>query len=504
MSEAVIEIDRMPLNFVAAASADRVAQSARRIRDAIARVVPSAIASICGSELHAGTSIVFIDRLDVQCSVAAHWSEDVVAEAFAGQLVRALAAERSLGQPLAFRDRAEYLSAFFAAAVDGHAFSRWWLDEFEGLSALPVSACFRTLIANEGALAWEALCRLSADCQRRIVSALAPADADRMLADVSRYPPGRLAPMRTLMSAIDAAMAIPLPTRSHRLIAALIQVARTDATAVCAKNLAALGAIDRLIDAARRGLLPDPPDDTGTAMMAAWHAAGVDTSDIAIAMELEVAPLVERVRALRSRLPEPAEDLFDFTPFGGALVLAVVLNRTGWWSGWRDALAAGFGEHADALAAWLALAVTARALNPRNSAAIEGDPVLRRVFGVPDALRSPSSRRDVKRALATALSAADPAVSAGARPRQLGSQLMCWSNALLFECGRRIPGCDGASPAYLRAQCLSFPAAVARDGSAARLGRPPLDVLLRLSGLKRGRVTLPGGPTIVLAEGMHS
>jgi len=505
MSESIIEIDRMPLNFVAAASPDRVERISLRIRDAIARALPSAIASACGRELDADTSIVFIDRLDVQCSVGADWSKDEVANVFAGQLVRALLGERSLGQPVAFRDRAEFLAAFFSAAVDGHAFSRWWLAEFEGLSALPISVCIRTLSATEGVLAWEALSRLSPDCQHRVLLALAQADADRMLADVSSHLSGRLTPTRALMSAIDAAMAIPLPTRSHRLIAALILLAHDNATAVCAKNLAALRAIDSLFDAARCGLLADRPHDTETATIVDWcDASGLDTCDIATALELDALPLVERVRDLRSQMAKPAEDLFDFTPFGGALVLAVVLVRKEWWSAWRDALVADFGERANSMAAWLALAVTARALNPRHRAAIEGDSVLRRVFGVSDARQSPAWGRMVKRALATALAAADPAISEGARNRRLETHLLCWSNALLIECGRRIPGCDGASFSYLRAQCLSFPAVVASDGSSARLGRPPLDVLLMLSGLRRAQVTLPDGRMLALAEGTDS
>jgi hypothetical protein len=65
---------------------------------------------------------------------------------------------------------------------------------------------------------------------------------------------------------------------------------------------------------------------------------------------------------------------------------------------------------------------------------------------------------------------------------------------------RRIPGCYGSTGGYLRMQCLSMPAAVHQDGSAARLGRAPLDVLLRLSGLTRTEVLLPDGRHLALRE----
>jgi hypothetical protein len=70
----------------------------------------------------------------------------------------------------------------------------------------------------------------------------------------------------------------------------------------------------------------------------------------------------------------------------------------------------------------------------------------------------------------------------------------------MLEFGRRIPGCRGSSAAYLRTQCLALPAAVRRDGTAARLGRAPLDVLLGFAGLKRTSVTLPDGRRIDLSE----
>ena len=83
MSGTVIEIDRVPLTIVAAASPGRAEHVTRRVRDAVARTLPSALASACGHDDDADPAYVFIDRLDVQCAVATHWADDAIAAQFA-------------------------------------------------------------------------------------------------------------------------------------------------------------------------------------------------------------------------------------------------------------------------------------------------------------------------------------------------------------------------------------------------------------------------------------
>ena len=73
---------------------------------------------------------------------------------------------------------------------------------------------------------------------------------------------------------------------------------------------------------------------------------------------------------------------------------------------------------------------------------------------------------------------------------------------LLRELGDRIPGCSGASPDYLRTNLLACPARISSDATTIRvaLGRPPLDVLLALSGWKRCECMLPDGRRLVIGE----
>jgi hypothetical protein len=484
VTESVVEIDRMPLTFLVAAAPGRAERVSRRVRDAVTGALPQALASACGRELDRDASYVFIDRLEVQCAVASHWADDAIAGLFAERLARALLLERDLGHALIFRDRPEFLSAFLAAAVDGGAFSRWWFAEFEGLAPLPLSACIRTVVIGEGPIAWQALARLAPETMGRVIAALGAADAERILEAVAAGPGGAAAPVTTIIDALEAAASMPRASLSHVLVAALVHVAARDSEAVSARTLSALRALAKIVEAARAGRLRGVSREATSATVLAWcDAAGLAPVERAALLDLDPAPLVAWIAALApagaaaSTAPEGLS--FDFTPFGGALVLCVVLVRAGWWAAWRDTLhAAGMGERAHPLAAWLALAVVARALHPDDPAAVERDPVLRRVFGVPESMGVSRGKRLVRLARAR-------------------------GRALLHETARRIPGCEGSSAEYVRAQCLSLPAAVRADGAEARLGRPPLDILLGFSGLKRASVTLPDGRALTLSEEMQ-
>jgi hypothetical protein len=505
VSAAVIDIHRVPLTFVAATTPDRAELLSRRMREAFARALPSALELAVTRDLEDDDAYVFIDRLDVGCLVATHWADDALAAPLAAQIAGAIQRERHLGNALVFRDRAEFVSAFLMAVADGRAIARWWFDEFDGLAALPTSSCIRTVIVTEGPSGWEALARLSPESLVHVISALNGRDAALMLTDLGRQADRGAVSLPRLIGALESAGGVSLPTRSHRLVLALVSLERTVPGAASPRTLAALRGIASLDDAARRGRLLARQDGSAATVRRWCDTAGIGDPDRAAAMDLDSTDLVDHLESqMTGRSDGIAQDTddeaFDFTPFGGALLLCVVLVRSGWWIAWHDALlSAGLVDRADPLASWLALAVVARALSPGKPSAVEGDPALRRVFGLPARPGAPPRDRAARDALLGALRAGEGGLVAPARAG-LRWQLRAWADALLAETGRRIPGCDGSSPGYLRTRCLSLPAAVRADGGAARLGRAPLDVLLVFSGLKRAAVTLPDGRGLTLAE----
>jgi hypothetical protein len=501
----VIEVDRLPLTFVTTAPADRAELVWRRARDALVGALPAELGAAFGSALDQDDSYVFVDRLDVTCAIRSDWPADEMASAFADTFARLLQLQRERGGALVFRDRAEFVSAFLASVVDGNAFGRWWFSEFDGLRQLTPSAAVRTVVNMEHDGGWEALARLTPEVLLRLVSSLDKADAKRMLAGL---PTAMTSPAERLVDAVRRTPGAALPGRSHRVVIGLVDLVRSGGGTASAGNAIALTAVVRLIEAARGGRLAITASPVAD-MIGGWcETAGLDDAERTAALGMEPAVLVELITALLpDGLPIGATDRdgdqaeFAFTPFGGALLLAVVLVRTGRWGTWRNVLrGSGDGDRADALAAELALRVVARALRPRQPSLVERDAAIRRVFGLPAETMRARTDKATTGSLLAALAATRDNGSTSSVGESLAAQMHASARALLREFGRGVPGCDGSSPAYLRARCLSQAAAVSPDGTTARLGRAPLDVLLGLAGLKRASITFPDARRLVLSE----
>lgn len=501
MSDPVLEIDRIPLTIVAASSAERAERISRRARDALASSLSAALATACERDLE-DEGYVFIDRLEVECAVATHWSDDSIASAFSAQVARALQLDRSLGRGVSFRDRAEYLAAFLIATVEGHASGRWWFSELAGLAPLPPSAAIRTLVNDEGTTGWEALARLTPNALSRVVSYLEEADAERIVAAVTGAAPASME-IGDLITSLTAVREIQADRRAARLVLALATLARQGSTIVSAPTVATVRGVLTILDAVGSGRL-DIDGAAGPADLRAWGmAAGLDEASLRGALSLDAPALVEFLAAQVPRsddLDTGPGQRFVHTRYGGGLILAAVLDRMGWWPAWRAVLDGAAAGDADLHAAWLGLAITARALAPDDVAAVEDDAGLRIAFGIPADHDSRRRSTAVTRAMAAALGTGYRVAGAGAVGVRLEHRLRARAADLLRELGRRVPGLDGSSPAYLRRECLALTARVRADGGLALVGRPPLDVLLRFSGLKRTTVAMPDGRRLEFVE----
>jgi hypothetical protein len=202
--------------------------------------------------------------------------------------------------------------------------------------------------------------------------------------------------------------------------------------------------------------------------------------------EPEIAAVAAEIEALSLSRPSAQEQraapMHAGTRHGGVFVLLKVIDRLGWLERWRQTAATELAQtDADRIARALALEVAARALAPRNARMVVNDPALIPAFDV-----AGHSLREHQALARHAL-------------RATGNR----STALLLDAlAGRIAGLAGSSPAYLRKNALALHATLERDGQCVSvvLGRAPLDVLLTLSGAKRGSVTLPGGPRIEMRE----
>lgn len=476
----MLTIDRLHIDLRATAAPSRGEGLKRRV----ALAVPAGIAKAIGGVDDArDPALRFIDRLQVDCAVAADGDDDAlvaaVAHAFLAAYGRALATQRGR----VFADEADHLAQFWIALADGIAARHWWFDErLDGLRHLPVSAALRTSLIDEGEGAPRILARLTEATARRVLAGLGDADARRVHAHWRTLPPGAPPAWPDVATALPAGAA----TLDERLVAVV---------ALCRPAAVTPGAAMRAVDQweACRAIAPEVrAARPGASAAEVWRAVLAALASPAPAWADLDEPSCERVLAhllpaRAQRGPDAgAADLADtadaaFTAHGGVLLL---LKALGWVAGWASGGGGTGGVATHDIDArdrrWLAFAIAARALAGRRARAVWRDATLRRALALEaDALPDRAQRRRLRALLhASGHARVDAAAS-----------------ATLAALADRIPGLRGSSPGYLRAQVLSAPAwlhAATADSAELTLGPSPLDTLLTLAGLTRGTIELPG------------
>ncbi len=377
-------IDRLHLSVLATAAPARADALLARLREVAARKLGEAIAA--GLPDVADESVVFIDRLDFDCALNAAWDDDQLARACARDFVHALTAQADAAGVRRFADRAEFVASFAIALADGDAERCWWFDEFEGLRLLPRSSALRTVLGGEGGAGSAALARLTDAAAQRVLQTLTPADARRLIFALGGADSGLAPPLAVLRRALAAPLAERLLGTEHRVLAALVALAREEPSSIGASAVDALQALAALHTAAASGALAArlTADALPRAVLARCCAAtGIAPDALTAWSEAEVDELLDALRQAAPSPPDVATADAERSTWGGAWLLVALLARLGWWQRWQDAGRDASGEHAGDLAHSLVLAVAARALLGDAHALLTEDPLLRRIFGDP-------------------------------------------------------------------------------------------------------------------------
>ena len=161
-----------------------------RLDDALGKSLPEALAGAVARWFSdADESVWLIRRLDLDLDINAAWDREQLAKSWAGQFARALAAGMRAdgdGQNvIRFPDRAAYLAAFLGDLADSSAWGRWYYESFEGLRPLPLSAALRTAVCERAGEGLTALLLLPRHGLGRVLRALSPQDARRVLESVT-------------------------------------------------------------------------------------------------------------------------------------------------------------------------------------------------------------------------------------------------------------------------------------------------------------------------------
>ena len=486
---------------------------ARQLDDVVRKELPAALRTTLMPLLKSNDpTLWFIRQLDVPVDVNAAWEPDAIARSWARQISRTLAQDLcgagDGGNVIRFPDRAAYLARFVADAASGDAWSHWFYRPFAGLRALPVSAAIRTALVDDPTLGLAALRRLDLRELGTVVASLTEADARRTLnslaagheeASLDASLAAAVAGWPFIAAGCDALSA------SRSALALFVRAAGAGGPVVrvAAEAVAALAAIVRTSSASassrlRRALAAGDVVRTrelaGTAAPALEIFARVSHRQLDAAFRA-VAP---------ASVVQHAEIEARHTRFGGALLLLPLLDALE-----CDAVAADWpalgATRAAQLLRWLVLVKCLG--RPRADAAFH-DPALRDLFGIAPQIGWPHAAAWLaalgqarRRHLARAFRHGTPRGHGAAAdldylalPRTTGID-PTWQRVLTFGAQRvmrgfaaRLPGFGRSRNGYLHRNFLDFGATL--DYEPARivvwLGRPPLHLMLGLTGASRG------------------
>ncbi|MEO7009472.1 MAG: hypothetical protein ABI156_10020 [Caldimonas sp.] len=530
-----LDIDTLDLVVEAVATPERADRLTRSCEAAVAQRLPASLATLLGrvaSDLTDDTAEIFIDRLDLECQLSANWDADAIARELAGQIERQLA---RCEHRIVFRDRAEFIAALLTAIVNGSVGQRWWFDGWRGLAPLSMSNALRTVLLDEDEVGVAALSRMTADASGRIVASLVDGDAGRVLASIGAREGIGLSTMAVwrLAERFDAGTTGP-----GLRVTALLDAERLDAGTA---NAATLHLLETFVALRTRSGAPNADFDRSTdarqGLARRCATAGLDDRWLQ-ALDDDACKHIARgigpvdVRDERGAAHDDAASAeIRFTAhFGGVFLLRVVLSRLGWTQAWAAARVPGLDASAIEALAWLiacraAVGSTMPSMQDAHTHTepwlwldtCAGTDWLAAIAKLPAAAAStlrrsgsaatpPSraSRRPRNRVDASAgdtrRGRADAGVSVVAMRRPIATALDHLATDLLEAFAERLAGADGASADWLRANVLEFPARFQRTATAldVRIGRPPLEVLLALSGWATCECPLADGRRLIL------
>ena len=429
-----------------------------------------------------------IRRLAVHAGVGAGWTTVQIATAVAaaiGQAVRKRARRgRDARDVLWFPDRAAFVAEFLLDLARGRAGGRWEYDEFAPLPEWHDAAI--ALATSEPAVLQAALLRLGPAGLEEVADQVC---GDRLLEGIQAGV-GVRAPVLSALMHLRARGRLTVTASTALLLAVEAVRDRQLTLAEVARPALDVAELVRLVAGA--GAAAEPVLEAVAAGRWADLVVAAGPTDAFLPLiEWPAADRVALAEALtRGRDVEPRPRLH--TRFGGAFLLLPLLPDLWSWSEATEAWPDTDGVGADRLAK---LAVLAATSGTARFAAVLEDPLLRLALAIPDHV-------DVR----TWLDTLDPAPFAASGALRLDDPVDPWlgtpvphvlgvaATAVLRDLGRRLPGMDAASAAYLWRNVLDVDAWASIEEAAAvvELGRAPLAVLLSMTGLGRTDFVVDG------------
>ena len=491
----MIRIGRLNSTYLVTQSDDFPRATRERFDAVAARLLPSAIARALNAAAAARDdhSIWIFRRLEVDVDLNPDRDDDSLAGLWANRLVNAVTGR--IDDPTSdnvahFRDQADLLRSYIADAAAGRP-RKWYHNRFEGLDHLSTTARIRTALCLHTETGLNALLRATPGDLGTLVGTLSENDARRILDTLSPALPDSTDAVRALLDAW-LSLGSPAPDGAGEFRWVLHMTVAARCRISCARPVARLIRVLRELDSAT----------CGHVLHSIAKSCGGEVRD---RMTLEDFVIIEPLLGTPSSLIEPFLDTRPqppdmperrYVPFGAVFFLLPLLDALPV----RDQL----------LRFWILLKVLGA---PRAIRAFE-HPVIRSLFNIDTALSAESFRRwqssqptrSLRRLRRTCLTSELMRDNSHHRatadraylrlPRLLSSNRDKWLEdpALLIarSLAWRLPGFSTSSLPHLYENFLDFPASIEEHENrhVVRLGAPPLQVILNMTGICRWQYTV--------------
>ncbi len=473
-----------------------------RVRVALDGITAARLTRLAGLQLAEfgadDSRVIVIDRLEI--AMADMRIDDV--EWLLLQLAEGIAAAARIAHAsagdgvLIFASAGARLAAWLRAILRGEPVDRWWFSDFAGLALLPQSAALRTALLRDAAVGREALTTFPASERARLCIALTEIDAGLVFdAIIDTLPPGEGGAMWEAVFALPKDFADSARTGAALHALATILAGDTEPPSRAIRSAITLRAL--LYRHAGRALADAVRMRDGRGLGALLPEASV--ADIARLLSLTDAAQAA-VIALCATAPGDAltPATASFTRHGGLLLL---------WPHLPTFAVDGLPEAPGQPEGVLSLLALASILPEREACSALAEDVLRAAFGVDPRAGMAVLAAWLAEVPPRAIMAAPrrPADIAGLpepfrAARRQHRALISAAKQALADFARRLPGFAGSSAAFLRDNLLAIGARVTVSPGMVQavLERPPLDVLLAISGLGDRAAPLPDGRLLIL------
>jgi hypothetical protein len=502
--DAIRRVETLNLAILARHGTRGIDRARRRLEAVVADGVRAALGSV---QLPEGPGVWLIDRMDLDFAVDPGMATAAIQRTVERVALRSLIAALQPGRSgLLYLPRySAYVARFLVHLAHGEAWSRWEYERFAGLRALPTADALRTVLAGEPEEGAAALAGMAESDAAAIATALTSAGARRVLAAMSAHDAG-LQPgvvldlwRRWRARGGSAIRTYDLAHAALIILPAMLRLADGALTGSVTAASWLAAALDRA--------MPADGEPDGEAEIESWLAQ----ARYSLAQVEGSGPMLARMLASWPRETVAAEVAAGAAPSIGTAGIDTPLAGLALLLPLIDEAAAALPADSQNEPAIVRLVLLMKCGGPALGLAAARDPVMRDLFGVPPAVRPKRAAawlagmpHECARAIAaTARGLAcrngrsailrpgdrrDLCFAPGLGGGTVGDRAMTLlAGAVMRAFARRLPGFGRSSARFLVANFLAGGGRIeaTEDGVSVALRRPPLAVILAMTGFRQ-------------------